>query len=150
MCNNEIFLERLVEMQIFIHMASLLCGSAGLIIALWYVLRSGKIIKGVFIGWGLSIVCVFLVVVVFPAVLTIFNEQYTSFFPDAIGLPLIMLTGWLPALIVAILAGLTRYGFKHFRPDSGHTRTKKGCRRSALGQGTVNQHGVSSPREKPR
>ena len=112
-------------MQGLIYVASFLCGTAGLIIAFWYVLRTGRIVKGAFIGWGLSIICVFLVAVVFPAAVSIYHEEYSRLFPEAIGVVAVMFTGWLPASIVAILAGLTRYGAKRFRSRSGQSGTKK-------------------------
>ena len=52
-------------MRILIYIVSNLIGWVGLIIAFWYVVRSGKVVQGAFIGWGLSIVCVILVSAVF-------------------------------------------------------------------------------------
>ena len=77
-------------------------------IAFWYVVRSGKIVKGAFIGWGLSIVCIFLVSVVFPAFMGIYNREYCKYFPEAIGVGGIIIAGGLPAFVVATVAGLIR------------------------------------------
>ena len=38
-------------MQSLIYIMSFFCGTVGLMIAFWYVVRSGKIVKGAFIGW---------------------------------------------------------------------------------------------------
>jgi len=98
--------------------------SAGFIIAFVYVLQSGKIIKGVFIGWGLFIICTFLITVVFPAVVALYNYDYCRFFPEAIGLPLVILAGWLPASIVSIVAGLARHVTNRLWSYFGQSRTK--------------------------
>jgi len=96
-------------MRVLMHLVSFLCGSAGLIVAFWYVLRSGKILKGILIGYGLSIVCVFLISVVIPGVLAGYNKEYSLFFPEAIAVTAVIFTGWLPSSVVAVIAGLIRY-----------------------------------------
>lgn len=113
-------------MWILIHLVSFLCGTAGLIFAFLYVLRSGKILKGILIGYGLTIIFVFLVSVVFPGVVAIYDKEYSRYFPEAIGVPAIILTGWLPASVVAIVAGFLRHVIKRFWPHSGQSSTKKG------------------------
>ena len=113
-------------MQVFlIYFVSILCGMAGLIISFWYVLRSGKILKGILIGWGLSIICIFLVSVVFPGVVALYDKEYCRYFPEAIGVPAIIFTGWLPASVIAIIAGLLRQVAKRFWPHSGQAGIKK-------------------------
>ena len=82
--------------------------------------------KGVFIGWGFSIICVFLVSVVFPGVVAIYDKEYSRYFPEAIGVPAIIFTGWLHASVVAIVAGLLRHVTKRFWLHSGQSGTKKG------------------------
>lgn len=95
-------------MPYLIYAVSYLCSVAGLIIAFCYVLRSGKVVWGTLIGWGLSIICVFLVSVVFPAIVAVFNTKYVALFPEAIGVPAVIFTGWVPAYAVAALAGLVK------------------------------------------
>jgi hypothetical protein len=112
-------------MRVLIYVVSFLCGTAGLIIAFWYVLRSGRILKGILIGWGLSIICVFLASVVFPGVVAIYNKEYSLYFPEAIGVRAIIFTGWLPASVVAIASGLTRNITKRFSLHLGQSSTKK-------------------------
>lgn len=112
-------MERLIEITSFVF------GTAGLVIAFWYVLRTGRIIKGLFMGWGLSVICVFVVAVVFPAIMAVYSEQCSLFFPEATGVFAIILTGWLPASGVALVAGFVRYGIKRFRLHSGQSATKK-------------------------
>ena len=106
-------------MRVLIYVVSFLCGTAGLIIAFWYVLRSGRILKGILIGYGLSIICVFLASVVLPGVVALYDKEYCRYFPEAIGVPAIIFTGWLPASVVAIIAGLIRYITKRFWLHSG-------------------------------
>lgn len=101
--------------RILIYVISYICGTAGLIIAFWYVIRSGKVIRGAFIGWGLSIVCVFLVSVVFPWPMSFYHSEYCKYFPEATGVPLVILTGLIPALIVATFAGFVRELMKWWR-----------------------------------
>jgi hypothetical protein len=86
---------------------------AGLIIAFCYVLRSGKVLKGILIGWGLSILCIFLDSVVFTGVVAIYNKEYSLCFPEAIAIPAVIFTGWIPASVVAIIAGFIRHIKKH-------------------------------------
>jgi len=97
-----------------IYLVSNLFVAAGLIIEFWYVLRSGKILKGILIGYGLSIICVFLASVVFPGVVAIYDKEYSRYFPEAIGVAAIIFTGWLLASVVAIVAGLIRHITKRF------------------------------------
>lgn len=108
-------------MRVFIYLVSFLCGSAGLIVALCYVLRSGKILKGILIGYGLSIVCVFLVSVVFPGILAGYNKEYSLCFPEAIAVPAVIFTGWLPSSVVVIIAGIIKYFVGRFRQHSGQS-----------------------------
>ena len=89
-----------------------------MIIAFCYVLRSGKIVKGALIGWGLSIVCVFLISVVLPAVVALYDIEYASFFPDAIGVPGVMVIGWVPGLLVAVVARLVKRGIERVALDT--------------------------------
>jgi len=101
-------------MRVLMYLVSYLCSTAGLIIAFCYVLRSGKIIKGMLIGYGLSIVCVFLVSVVFPGILAGYDKEYSLCFPEAIAVPAIIFTGWLSSSIVVVIAGLIRYFVARF------------------------------------
>jgi len=96
-------------MQTVIYIASSLCEAAGLVTAFWYVLRSGEVLSGLFIGWGLSIVGIFLASVFFPGIVGAYNNEYCQYFPGAIGVGAIMVLGWMPALVVAALAGIIRY-----------------------------------------
>jgi len=96
-------------MPIVIYIASSLCEVAGLVIAFWYVLRSGKVLSGVFIGRGLSIVGIFLASVVFPGIVSVYNSEYCQYFPEAICVGPIMFLGWMPASVAALLAGIIRY-----------------------------------------
>jgi hypothetical protein len=82
-------------------------------------------LRGILIGYGLSIVCVFLVSVVFPGIVAIYNKEYSLYFPEAIGVPAIIFTGWLPSSVVALIAGLIRYIVKHFWPQSGMNEADK-------------------------
>lgn len=112
-------------MRILIYLVSFLCGTAGLIIAFCYVLRSGKIPKGILIGYGLSILCVFLVSVVLPGIVAEYNKEYSLYFPEAIGVPAIIFTGWLPVSVVAIIAGFVRHITKYFWTQSGQSEIKQ-------------------------
>jgi len=112
-------------MRVLIYVVSNLFVAAGLIIAFWYVLRSGKILKGILIGWGLSILCIFLDSVVFPGVVAIYNKEYSLYFPEAIAVPAIIFTGWLPASVVAIVAGLIRHVTKRFWPYNEQMKKTK-------------------------
>jgi hypothetical protein len=95
-------------MRILIYLVSNLVGIAGLIIAFGYVVRSGNVVRGAFIGWGLSIVCVILVSAVFPGIVAHYDSEYYIYFPEAIGIPLVVFTGLVPAFIVATVAGFVR------------------------------------------
>ena len=97
-------------MPYLIYAVSFLCSAAGLIIAFCYVLRSGKVVWGTLIGWGLSIVCIILVSMVFPAIVAVYNKEYAAFFPEATGVPMIMFMGWVPAYGLAALAGRLKQG----------------------------------------
>jgi len=101
-------------MQIVIYIASSVCEAAGLVIAFWYVLRSGRVVKGLFIGWGLSIVGIFLASVVFPGLVSVYNSEYCQYFPEAIGVGAVMFLGWMPASVTAVLAGIIRYGARRW------------------------------------
>ncbi len=101
-------------MRIVIYIASSLCEAAGLVIAFWYVLRSGRVLNGVFIGWGLSIVGIFLASVVFPGIVSVYNSEYCQYFPEAIGVGAIMVLGWMPASVAAALAGIIRYAVRRW------------------------------------
>ena len=106
-------------MQVLIGFVSLLIGWAVLIIAFWYVLQSGRIISGFLIGWGLSIICIILVSVVLPLVVSVYNDEYVLYFPDATGVGAVVLVGWAPVLVVVGVAKLIGYGSKRFRPHAG-------------------------------
>lgn len=69
------------------------------------MVRSGNVVRGAFISWGLSIVCVILVSVVFPGIVDHYDSEYYIYFPEAIGIPVVVFTGLIPALIVATFAG---------------------------------------------
>jgi hypothetical protein len=97
-------------MPSLIHVVSFLLGSAGLIIAFCYVLRTGKVVRGAFIGWGLSIVCVFIVSVVLPGFVALYDSEYSGYFPESIAVPGVMFVGWVPALLVAGVARLVKEG----------------------------------------
>jgi hypothetical protein len=101
-------------MRSLIYVVSFLLGTAGLIIAFCYVVRSGKIVKGALIGWGLSIICVFIVSVVLPGLVGLYDSEYSRYFPEAIGVPGVMATGWVPAFLVAAVARLVKQGTKHW------------------------------------
>jgi len=101
-------------MRIVIYITSFLCGTAGLMTAFWYVLRSGRVVKGLFIGWGLSIVGIFLASVVLPGIVNVYNSEYCQYFPEAIGVPAVMFLGWMPALVAAALAGIIRYAARRW------------------------------------
>lgn len=81
--------------------------------AFCFVLRSGKIVTGALIGWGLSIVCIFLVSVVFPAIVAVYDTEYVAFFPEAIGVLCVIFFGWAPALVVAVFARLVKLGIEY-------------------------------------
>ena len=66
------------------------------------------------IGWGLSILCIFLDSAVFPGVVAIYNKKYSLYFPEAIAVPAVIITGWLPAMVVAIVAGFIRHIKKRY------------------------------------
>jgi len=102
-------------MRVLLYVVSTLFVAAGLIIAFLYVLRSGKVLKGILIGWGLSILCIFLDSVVFPGVVAIYSKEYSLYFPEAIAVPAIISIGLLPATIVAIVAGFIRHITKRSR-----------------------------------
>ena len=87
---------------------------AGLMVAFWFVLRTGKVVIGMFLSWGLTIICVFLVSVVFPAIVAVYNTEYVALFPEAIAVPAVMFTGWAPAFVVAALAGFVKLAIKHW------------------------------------
>ena len=95
-------------MELFIGVISNVFEVAGPLIAFWYTLRTAKVIKGLFVGWGLTIICVGLVAVVFPAIIFHFNKQYALYFPDAPAVVLVVFTGWFPASIAVILAWILR------------------------------------------
>jgi hypothetical protein len=82
-------------------------------------------LKGILIGYGLSIICVILVSVILPGIVAVYNKEYSLCFPEAIGVPAVILTGWLHASVVAVIAGLIRYIVKRFWPQSIHPGTKK-------------------------
>ncbi len=111
-------------MRSLFYIATFFCGIAGLIIEFCYVLRSGKIVKGVIIGWGLSIICVFLVSVVLPAIVAVYDSEYIALFPEAIGVPFVMIGGWVSALIVALLARLVKRGIEHWAKTSRPVATR--------------------------
>jgi hypothetical protein len=113
-------------MRVLMYVVSNLFVAAGLIIAFCYVLRSGRILKGILIGWGLSIVFIFLDSVMFPGVVAIYNKEYSLCFPEAIAVLPTILTGWLSACFVAIVAGLIRHVTRRFWLHSGQTKTNKG------------------------
>jgi hypothetical protein len=101
-------------MRGLIYVVSYLLGTAGLIIAFCYVVRSGKIVKGVLIGWGLSIICVFIVSVVLPGLAGLYDSEYARYFPEAIAVPGVIATGWAPALVVAVAARLLKQGIEYW------------------------------------
>jgi hypothetical protein len=113
-------------MMIFlIYVGSNLIVIAGLIIAFLYVLRSGKIFKGILIGYGLSIICISLASVVLPGIVAIYDKEYCQYFPEAIAVPAIIFTGWLPVSIVVIIALIIRHIAKRFWPCSGKMPIKE-------------------------
>jgi hypothetical protein len=77
------------------------------------------------IGYGLSILCVFLVSVVLPGIVAEYNKEYSLCFPEAIGVPMVIFIGWLHASVVAVTAGLIRYIVKRFWPKSGQSGVNK-------------------------
>lgn len=95
-------------MPYLIYAVSYLCSAAGLIFAFCYVLRSGRVVWGILIGWGLTIICAILVSIVFPAIVAVFNTKYVAFFPDAICVTAVIFMGWQPAFVVAAIAGFVK------------------------------------------
>lgn len=112
-------------MRSLIYIASFFCGIAGLIVAFCYVLRSGKIVKGVLIGWGLTIICVFLISVVLPAIVAVYDTEYVALFPEAIGVLPVMIGGWIPALLVAVLARLVKLGIERWAKTDRPAATRQ-------------------------
>ena len=56
--------------------------------------------------WGLSVIWAFTWCVVLPAVVLPYSKETLRFFPEAIGVPAIMVMGWVPSLLVCLLACL--------------------------------------------
>ena len=110
---------------ILIYVVTNLIGISGLIIAFLYVLRNGKILNGILIGYGLTIICIFLVSVVLPGIVAIYDEEYCKYFPEAIGVIPVILTGWLPASIVTAIAAFIRHITKRFWPCLGKMQINK-------------------------
>ena len=94
----------------------------GLVIAFWYVVRSGKLLKGLFIGWGLSIICFFLISTVVPALVGTLDSEYRLYFPEEIGLPIVIALGWIPALIVSTVAALIRHLMRSWKKSDGEPK----------------------------
>lgn len=101
-------------MRILIYVFSFSFGISGLIVAFYYVLRTGKVVKGAFIGWGLSIVCAFIVSVVLPGFVALYDSEYSRYFPESIGVPGVMFAGLIPALLIAVVARLLKDGIEHW------------------------------------
>ena len=54
-----------------------------------------------------------------------YNKEYSLYFPEAIGVPAIIFTGWLPVSVVVIIAGFVRHIIKHFWTQSVQLEIKK-------------------------
>ena len=110
-------------MHILIRVVSSIYLFAGLIIAFLYVLRSGKYEKGILIGWGLTLIGGCVISTVLPEIASLHNHEYLNFFPEANGIPMIILFGWFEPVIVTIIAGLLRKIVVHLRPNFKWIRT---------------------------
>jgi hypothetical protein len=88
---------------------------AGLIISFIYVLKTGKYIKGVFIGWGLSVMFIFIDSVIIPGILGQSNIELIKYFPDAIAVLPIILLGWSLAIAVSAIAYFIRWIVKKIK-----------------------------------
>lgn len=95
-------------MEYLIYAVSYLTSAAGLIIAFWYVLRTGRVVIGFFLCWGLTIFCAFLASVVLPSIVALFSTDYVRLFPDAIAVGATIFFGWAGAFATAALAGFIR------------------------------------------
>jgi hypothetical protein len=105
-------------MYIYIYIVSFLYIMAGALIAFLYVLRGGQYSKGILIGWILYIISVLFFTLIFPPIVSYISKDYLDFFPEAYELPVTIALGWLPPLIVVIIAGLLHKAIIHFRPQS--------------------------------
>ncbi len=77
---------------------------AGLVIELIYILRTGRYIRGILLGWGLWSVGYLIVIIILPWIAITINSEYAKLLqvPDAPGF--LILVGWAPALFIAIIA----------------------------------------------
>jgi hypothetical protein len=104
-------LKRRGDMDIMIHI--LIQGSWGfvaIVVPFVYVLRTGKLLRGFLLGWGLMIVSTFVLsVVIFAFVHNFLSPEFAvEFFPDQICIPPVVLFGWVHSLIITFVAAFIR------------------------------------------
>ena len=106
-------------MSTLIYIVSFIFGSAGLVTGFCYVLfKKTKIWVGILIAWGLSVIAVFVVAVVFPWIACLFGKQeLVPFFPEATGVIAVIYLGWFSSSIVCVLAGIIRALIRRFLPN---------------------------------
>jgi hypothetical protein len=105
-------------MNVFIYIVSFFYITSGLFFAFLYVLRGGEYNKGILIGWGGGIVGGFVTAVVFPAIVSLYNQYYCQFFPEANGIGFMIIFGWFAPLVVVTIAGILRKSIIHFWPQT--------------------------------
>ena len=83
----------------------------------YYVLRSSRFARGVFLTWGLMILYFAIVTIPVYDILWYYDKELTmATLPEGNSIVGAACMGWLWGLIVAGLALLTRRIVKHFRP----------------------------------
>ena len=105
----ELAIKLLIPISFFI----IVCG-----IPFVYVLFCGKILKGMFLVWGLSVLYFVIVTIPIFDLVWYYDKEMTKGMPEGNSIVASILTGWLPGLIISGIAALTRRGIIYFWPTA--------------------------------
>jgi hypothetical protein len=88
---------------------SIFCQLAGVVVAFWLGCRGVPTLHAMFVGWVVLVVGFSVASVVLPMIAIDLGEDcWYALFPESIGVPPLVLLGWFPALVAAILGEIVK------------------------------------------
>lgn len=73
-------------------------------IPIYRISRGGSVFVSTLLCWGLWIVWAFTWCVILPAAVCLWSREVIRYFPEAIGLPPLILLAWVPSLLICSIA----------------------------------------------
>jgi len=77
-------------------------------VAIYRIYKGGGLFSNILLCWGLCILWAIIWCIALPIVFLPFGKGIVLLFPEAIGVPVIVFTGWLPCVLVCVIARAVR------------------------------------------